>query len=319
MGKSDHPVLIVGAGVSGLTTATTLAEAGVLVQVCSIVPPRETTSAAAGASWGPYLVTDERASEWSDTTLGVLGVLAGQRETGVRNVRGIDASRTPLDAPSWTRELSSYQLCHPEELPEGYVSGWWYEIPVVDMPVYLDFLTWRLARMGVEIQLARVDSLGAKARDRIVVNCTGVAARDLCHDEEITPTKGQLVVVKNPGVTTFFQDCEEAEEELIYFLPHGKHVVLGGCARSDIADLQPDPKVAREIIKRCARIEPRFAEAEVIEHRVGVRPSRTRVRLESEGNIIHNYGHGGAGLTLSWGCAAAVLELVEQLGVSHSV
>jgi D-amino-acid oxidase len=48
-------------------------------------------------------------------------------------------------------------------------------------------------------------------------------------------------------------------------------------------------------------------------HRVGLRPVRPAVRLEREGRVIHCYGQGGAGVTLSWGCAEEVRELVAQL------
>jgi D-amino-acid oxidase len=46
----------------------------------------------------------------------------------------------------------------------------------------------------------------------------------------------------------------------------------------------------------------------VITDRVGFRPTRPEIRVEREGDVIHNYGHGGSGLTLSWGCAREVLE-----------
>jgi D-amino-acid oxidase len=42
---------------------------------------------------------------------------------------------------------------------------------------------------------------------------------------------------------------------------------------------------------------------------VGLRPGRTAVRLERMGNIIHNYGHGGGGYTVAWGCASEVGRL----------
>ncbi len=319
MGESHRSVLVVGAGVSGLTTAITLAEAGLAVEVHTVVPPAETTSAAAGASWGPYQVTHKLTSLWSEATLERLRELATDRSTGVRLVTGIDATREPLEPPSWAQKLDSFRQCRPNELPEGYIAGWWYRTAVIDMPVYLRYLASRLSEFDVGIKLERVGSLRLASKDRIVVNCSGVAARDLCDDRSVVPTKGQLVVAKNPGITKFFQDCADKDEELVYILPHGDHVVLGGSAAKGAFDLEPDARVAQAIIERCARVEPRLNGARVLEHRVGVRPSRTEVRLEREGNIIHNYGHGGAGLTLSWGCAATVLELVKELGVSHRV
>jgi D-amino-acid oxidase len=76
------------------------------------------------------------------------------------------------------------------------------------------------------------------------------------------------------------------------------------------------PDIATGILRRCVALEQRLAEAAVLEHRVGLRPGRPEVRLKREnlGNgapCIHNYGHGGSGVTLSWGCAEEVMELVR--------
>ena len=97
-----------------------------------------------------------------------------------------------------------------------------------------------------------------------------------------------------------------------YYLPQGDTVVLGGTAEPGREHLTPDPGTAEAIVRRCARIEPRLAGTAILQRRVGIRPTTPTVRVERDRNgIIHNYGHGGSGLTLSWGCAADVLALLE--------
>jgi D-amino-acid oxidase len=307
-------VLVIGAGVSGLTTAVCLAESdpAMRVRVLAKDPPSRTTSAHAGASWGPYLVDDSRVLGWSNDTLATLASLATDHpESGVRLVHGLEAATYPLDPPDWARPVSAFRVCRPEELPSGYVSGWRYTIPIVDMPAYLAYLQSRLDAASVAIALGEVAAFDEAAQPgELVVNCTGLGSRDLVPDTDMSPTRGQLVVVENPGVDWFFQDHAEGEE-LTYFLPHGDHVVLGGSAIPGSDDRVPDPAIADAIIERCARIEPRLAQAPVLEHRVGLRPSRSQVRVErcevDTTTVIHNYGHGGSGLTLSWGCAREVV------------
>jgi D-amino-acid oxidase len=102
-------------------------------------------------------------------------------------------------------------------------------------------------------------------------------------------------------------------EELTYFMPHGDVVVLGGSYVPDNGDsLAPDPQVSAGIIARATEIEPKLAGAKVLGHRVGIRPTRPTVRLErivhNGQPVIHNYGHGGAGVTVSWGCASEVVS-----------
>lgn len=314
MGSSgEWDALVIGAGVTGLTTAIRLAEAGLRVRIRAARPPHETTSAAAGASWGPYLVNDARVLLWSEQTRLALEKLSEDPTTGVRLVRGIEASPHPVEAPSWMRGISDFEHCSTDDLPPGYACGWRYTIPLIRMPQYLDYLVARLRAARVPIEIAPISSFH-EVRDsaRVLVNCTGLGARRLVPDDEVFPTRGQLVVVDNPGIDHFFQDHTE-NEDLTYFLPHGDCVVLGGSAMPRSESLVPDPAATRAILDRCAAVEPRLRDAPVRRVLVGLRPSRSRVRVEwgtVDGvPVLHNYGHGGSGVTLSWGCADEVLSL----------
>ena len=125
--------------------------------------------------------------------------------------------------------------------------------------------------------------------------------------------RGPKIVVTNPGLDTFTIAGPPGPEGTSYH-PHGDIVVLGGSA-TESADTTADPEEEAAIIARCASIEPLLRDAKVIEHRVGLRPSRPEVRLESEqisgSTVVHNYGHGGVGVTLSWGCADETLRILS--------
>jgi D-amino-acid oxidase len=176
------------------------------------------------------------------------------------------------------------------------------------MPTYLGYLTDRLRAAGGRIDTVPVSNLDqALAVAPVVVNCAGIGARELVPDPGVRPVRGQVVVVTNPGVEEFFAEHPGPSRQLLYVLPHKSTVVLGGTAEPDRADLTPDPAVTRRIVARCTEAVPALAGATILAQRVGLRPARDAVRLEPEdrpaGRIIHNYGHGGGGVTLSWGCA----------------
>lgn len=104
-----------------------------------------------------------------------------------------------------------------------------------------------------------------------------------------------------------------------YVIPRDRDVILGGTAERGEWDLTPDPETTEEIRRKAERLDPRVSGARVLEVKVGLRPGRTEVRVGREelpaadgrpvGTVIHNYGHGGAGYTLSWGCAEDVVAL----------
>jgi D-amino-acid oxidase len=322
MSPTDLDALVIGAGVSGLTTAVCLAEAGLRVQIWAAEPPQQTTSFAAGAMWGPYLVEPvDRVRVWSAQTLEVLRKLAMDPQTGVRLVAGIEASRKPVDPPDWGNQLDGFRMCEASELPNGFTTGWRYTAPLVDMPTYLDYLQQRLAAAGGTIEISRIDSLDQVADFApVVVNCAGMGARDVVPDPDLTPIRGQLVVVENPGISEFFSEDTGLSPDLLHFYPHCETLILGGTAQPGDWSREPDPDIAAAIVARCAEVEPRLRDARILGHRVGLRPTRLYVRVEEQQlngtRLIHNYGHGGAGVTLSWGCASEIAAVTQHANAS---
>jgi D-amino-acid oxidase len=310
-------VLVIGCGVSGLTTAVCLVEAGLRVRIRTDALPEKTTSATAGAMWGPYLVEPrDRVEAWSRRTLDELRSLAATPQTGVRMVAGIEAARRPVEEPWWGHLVPDLRRCDAEELRDPFVDGFRFTVPLVDMPAHLAYLMTRFRTAGGQVDVRRVHTLRQAAEEApIVVNCSGIGARSLVPDEDVWPVRGQLVVVENPGIAEFFSEDTGLSSELRHIYPHGDTVVLGGSADDGSWNLEPDPKTSQRIIQRCSEIDARLSSARVLDHRVGLRPTRAKVRVEDErvdvgSRVLHNYGHGGAGLTLSWGCAQDVADRI---------
>jgi len=269
-------------------------------------------------------------ARWCADTLAAFGRLAGQPGTGVHLASGREVSPAWYPFPAAAaplRGLGEISACRPAELPAGFTAGWRYTAPVCSMPVYLEYLLARFGRAGGRVDIGPVASLAAVARGTaapVIVNCTGIGSHGLVPDPALTPVRGQVVITANPGLTEFFIGFDHAAAEvteLAYIFPHHGRVVLGGAEVAGDWSLEPEPAVAERILRDCAAIEPRLAGAPVLGHRVGLRPVRPQVRLEAgplPGGgpgprlLVHNYGHGGAGITLSWGCAGAVTRLIQQ-------
>lgn len=313
------PTLVIGAGVTGLTTAVTLAEAGHPVRVYTAEPPEATTSAVAGALWGPWLVEPrQRVLRWAEHTLIMLSELAADPGTGVRLASGIDVSDVCHDPPDWAHLLLDRRPCTDDELPPGYRYGTHYTAPLADMPRYLSYLGERLRHAGGIVEPRRVQSIDDVAQNwPVVVNCSGLGSRALAADHELKPIRGQHVLVTNPGLTDFLEADTGDSPELIAIYPHADHIVLGGTAEPGQWSREPESATADAIIARCIAVEPRLGDAHRIDDRAGLRPTRPAIRVSVEhlqnGTVAaHNYGHGGAGVSVSWGCAAEIRNLLTE-------
>lgn len=303
-------VIVVGAGVIGLSCAVRLAEAGHDVAVLARDLPLETTSAVAAAIWYPYLVAPrDRVAIWSRTTYDELVALA-KEEPSVQLRQGIEFLERRTADPWWAGAVPD--LRRVAEPPDGFEDGWSFTSPVVEMPAYLQYMVERLEAADGTLTRAALNALPNTAR--IVVNCTGLGARLMTGDDSITPVRGQLLYVEQPGISDWL--IADRGTELTYVVPRSEDVVIGGTSEAGSWDTAPDEATAQAILDRAVTLVPELADARVLRHRVGLRPARPAIRCESvrtgDRLTVHCYGHGGAGVTVSWGCADEVLSLVSD-------
>ena len=314
MARAD--VILVGCGVIGLTAAVRMREAGLDVRIVTAALPLETTSSVAAALWYPYKAyPEDRVLAWGSRTFEVFEELSHVPESGVRMREGVELWREPCPDPWWAGAVPGVRRCTKDELPPGYSDGHAFVAPVVEMPIYLGYLLDRFVGSGGHVEHHTVSSLEEAGEGRVVVNCVGLGARELVGDTSMEPIRGQIVRVRNPGLERFMLD-EENPEGVTYVVPRSEDCILGGTAEEGEWDTEPDPGIAAGILRRCATLEPRLEGAEILEHKAGLRPGRPEIRLEREDAAhgpprIHNYGHGGSGVTLSWGCAEETLRLVR--------
>ncbi|OPD54062.1 FAD-dependent oxidoreductase [Bacillus anthracis] len=214
--------------------------------------------------------------------------------------------------------------------------------PMIDTDIYMKWLEKKVRKANCEIIQEKIvgnlEQQERKLKDEyqvdMIVNCTGLGAIDLTEDE-MYPLRGSLVRVVNNG--HHFPKLDEAycishdgiseDPGFIFILPRGENMLLlGGLAEFNKWDMEVDLdnyQPIEEMYNRCKEFFPPLEKA-VIDAcepvRTGLRPFRKQsVRLERVPNssIIHNYGHGGSGLTFSWGCALQVLEIINGLNVKE--
>jgi D-amino-acid oxidase len=319
-GREFMRVIVVGAGVVGLTTAVRLLEAGCDVRVVADATVAGTTSYVAAGIWFPtHAGPPGKVAVWGRRTLEVLAGQARDSVPGVVMRESLALYRQPPGRPDWAAAVGHVREATAAELPPGYAYGLRFAVPQAEMPVYLPWLMRQVRERGGEIvtrHVAKLAELSGAGVDALV-NCPGLAARDLVGDQSVYPVRGQLVRVTNPGITMSVRD-EFHPAGRAYVHPRTSDCILGGTLDEDQWDTKPDPATAEAIIARCREILPAVADAEVIEHLAGLRPGRPEVRLE-EGTqerggprLVHNYGHGGSGVTLGWGCAEDVTRILAN-------
>jgi D-amino-acid oxidase len=311
-------VIVLGAGVVGLTTAVTLLEAGCDVRVVAAATGEATTSYVAAGVWFPTQVgPPDKVAAWGRRTLEVLAGQVRDSVPGVIMRESLALYRQPPGRPDWTASVGEVREATAAELPSGYGYGLRFLVPQAEMPVYLPWLMRQVRGRGGDIVRRRVTALAELLDDGVdaVVNCPGLGARELVGDLSVYPVRGQIVRVTNPGLTLSVRD-EFHPAGRAYVHPRTGDCILGGTLEENRWDTEADPATAKAIIARCTEIVPALADTEVIEHLAGLRPGRQEIRLEesppeTEGiRIVHNYGHGGAGITLSWGCAEHVRRIL---------
>jgi len=316
-GTITQRVAIVGAGVSGLTSAILFAENGFETSVFAEQIGDETNSAAAAAIWYPYDVgPGAEVVPWALIGYGRFLELARDPQTGVSVVELRVFSRLgPIAPPDWAQPFVTRAL-GAGEIPAAFMSGFSIHVPLIETTKYLAYLGKRLTEAGGTLTGAkRFDQL-EELEDTfdLAVNCAGIGARKLVPDPAMEPHRGQVAIVEKFNLP-YAVVCDDPP--LMYAIPRSVDCVFGGT--NDVSDdRQPDPAATARMVSECERVLGSL-KTSVLRERVGLRPCRksgVRVaagKLRDGRPLIHNYGHGGAGFTLSWGCAQTVLELARSV------
>jgi D-amino-acid oxidase len=315
-------VTVVGAGIIGLTTALVLEERGHRVRVVAAARRADTTSAIAGAVWFPYKVgPPHRVTGWALRTKRWLQELASTTpEAGIDVLTGYEI--VPYEGPArpWWAAAPTMEG---DDLATDSIDVEWVPSPVAGAPHGWKFvapraqpslfLPWLESRLQGPIEQRIVTDLYAEPGD-VVINCTGLASRELCNDDKLYGLLGQIVIAERGAAdlaTTVTDDRDP--ERIFYIIPRRDELVLGGCSLPFPPGDTPaiDPDITARILAHAQRLG--IAVGAVRTERVGLRPYRSEVRLERDHHhrrVIHNYGHGGAGFTLCRGCAEDVAALV---------
>jgi len=347
----NHRVAIVGAGVSGLTCGVVFAERGHRTAIFAKEIGQQTTSGAAAALWFPYDAEPaHKVIPWALRTYRMLIDLARNPDSGVSMIELRQLSRTErIQIPDWAIPLGaravvpSFPPAMSSEVENGaageaatwtgrpvaertgreritslkiFKSGFSLRVPLMDTTIYLDYLVNRFVAAGGSIaanthftKLEEVDQ-----QFGLVVNCAGIGARELARDNDIEPHRGQVAIVPRIKDLPYAVVCDDAP--LVYAIPRRNDCVLGGT--NDLSgDLVVDSATTARIVAECSKAL-RIEKLSVLAERVGLRPFRksgVRVERDQLGDgrtVIHNYGHGGSGFTLSWGCAEEAFELATD-------
>ncbi len=309
-------IIVVGAGVSGLTSAVRLLEAGHRVAIVSKEAMDSTTSAVAAALWFPFRAYPlEKVIGWSLVSLDRFQRLEREDVPGIATRQVSELYRSGLPPAGWRERLAGFRQLRSDELPGGFEGGYSMEAPVIDSSLYLPYLLKRVLETGGTMERRDLQSLHAlESQPDLVVNCSGVGARDLADDPLVVPVRGQVLRVARTGIDDVTVD--EGSAEAAYIVPRTNDIILGTTLENGVWSRVPSDTSTADIIRRCGELDPRARDVEVLEARVGLRPGRPEIRLEAveeDGlKVVHNYGHGGSGFTLSWGCAEEVVRLAEE-------
>ena len=333
-------VAVVGAGVIGLSVAAHLLERfqdELLVTVIADKFSPNTISSDRSGGWILPVEFDkitpgepQRAARWTKGTIRRLQSLYNSPEggeTGISLVTGyymIDPLNTSYQ--TWSDFVQGFRFASKEER-ESYnfrtgATVLTFTTFTVSCLIYLPWLLKRFKGLGGVTKERKVNNLSELIGSYdIIINCTGLGARELANDPLVYPVRGHIVSVSAPWIKHFLEEFGHLRHK-VYILPRSNDVILGGTYEPGIEDMSVDTLETRNVMERCQTAMPNLSTARVLDKWVGVRPFRKGgVRLEKETRnayndtdtiVIHCYGHGSDGVTLSWGCAQEIGDMINE-------
>jgi len=307
-------VTVIGCGIIGLTTAIKLQEKGFKLTIIAKEPFNRTLSSKVGAIWFPFEIhPKEKANKWSALTYKEYQ-LDEKEGNGVAFIPLITAYNNESNT-DWTHQLpkGTVRKALPKELPKGIETAHISIVPLAEPHLYLPYLFKRFIDNGGVFKKQKITSLNeASTLNTLIVNCTGLGAKELCNDEDLQPMRGQILRCSKMDIPS----CADSTKKgaLSYVINRSDDCVIGGTDYENDWNTNVEISDTNLIIKRLLQGGLSQEAPEIIEEVVGLRPKRSCVRFdfdENFPNVFHNYGHGGAGFTVAWGCAIELAEILD--------
>ncbi|KAF5306431.1 hypothetical protein FQR65_LT07343 [Abscondita terminalis] len=334
---TDLNIAVLGAGVVGLNTALEIQQKfrNAKITVLAETFNTETTSFVAAGLFRPSTSfsgpSETLTRKWINDSFHHWNDLNNTSEAslaGVTELSGYMFSKTSPDAVRNTYLeglLPIYRAATEEELelcPGGWKYGSFLSTLLIECELYLPWAARKFLGANGKIESKKISKISElSGKYDVVVNCTGLGAKSLCNDKKLVPMRGQVLKVHAPWVKTFFY----AEVDT-YIIPGFNAVTLGGCRQYDSVNLNICKYDCASIRERCESLLPSLKSAPLTSQRVGLRPHRDIVRVEKEiittptGNIkvVHNYGHGGYGVSTSPGTSKYAAQLVKEMLIGNN-
>ena len=324
-------VAVIGAGIMGLPTAVLLTEAPYNPEVTIIAEKfsPDITSDVAGAVIlpldGPLGSRDPRRQEWNRQTYDYLHDLFASPVASKLNISLVQMYEMFDDereeSPWWKDHVFGFRSVPKDELKLLNLpvdkSCWTFTTMTTACRPYLLWQLEQFETNGGKVIQKKLNSLQEIDGDYdVIVNCTGLGSKELINDKLLNPVRGQCMLVKAPWIKHVF--AYESLDSLTYIIPRGDVVAIGGTVGIGEWSEEVDPSVSKQIMERCCKFLPGLSTAEVVKEMVGLRPARSSVRLEIDetltklSTVVHNYGHGGQGVTFFRGCVLETVRLVDN-------
>lgn len=312
-------IAIIGCGVSGLSCGISLLDAGFAVHIVARDLPPHTTSNVAAAWWFAYKAAPEnKVKVWAQKTLQRLKTFYAIERAGVVPLDFTELLHAKQEVPWWGTLAEQGRFLTSGQLPSGYQHAYRGIVTLTNSQLYIPFLIETFTSKGGTIFQNTISNLDQELKDfEIIVNCTGVWAGALVDDKDIHPARGRAIRLSKPDITPRCWADAHGQQHPIFVVPRHTDYVVGTTFEEHEWTVAPDPKATQFILERVYNFEPALRDSEILEVTAGLRPVRSEVRVEreslSDGRIlIHNYGHGGSGFVLSWGCAEDVVSLASD-------
>ncbi|MDR3478965.1 MAG: FAD-dependent oxidoreductase [Gammaproteobacteria bacterium] len=311
-------IAIIGAGVIGLTSAIKLQENGFDVTIFARDIQENIASRAAPAFWIPYKAAPEEAVlKWAKESLSVYQHFG--KDIGVELLPYQEFHAHPIDLPWWAKIVTDYDDIQLPHLPLGFTVGYAAKLYRIDSSIYVDYLIRRFQKQnGMLHQMAFQHLDNVPSEFQIIINCCGVSSSTFVNDPDSYPIRGQFLLTEKPEGFNTITFTSVNNDGYTLIVPRTNDCYIGGTTNEGDWNMTPDASTSTQILNRATAIVPALAGVNILKTGVGLRPGRKTVRVQTEKlndqrTVVHNYGHGGAGFTISWGCADEVVKLVQQI------